>query len=162
MSATRPDRRELEAAGYEQVHVELARWDGPREGIGDIGGVPHYFSSTFGEAGEAGDFLVRPVTAAVFALERELYAITTAWERRLQAGEADRDSNPRNGGVDARHDELTELLAPHREVPEGARRPAARMRSVQEQSFQAERTNYLMLWRPAGRDLPPRSGAGAP
>jgi hypothetical protein len=38
MRPERPDRRELEAAGFEQVHIELERWDGPREGIGDIGG----------------------------------------------------------------------------------------------------------------------------
>lgn len=59
---------------------------------------------------------------AAVVLEREQWAIFARWNQRSEAGEAGPESHPGLGGVDARYDELTRLLAPHRQPAEGARR----------------------------------------
>jgi hypothetical protein len=34
--------------GFERVHVELDWYDGPRGGLADVDGLPHYFQSVPG------------------------------------------------------------------------------------------------------------------
>jgi hypothetical protein len=56
----------------ERVYVENAWYDGPREGVADIGGVPHRFKSLFDDTEEEyfGSFLVWPIDRV--SLEREI------------------------------------------------------------------------------------------
>jgi hypothetical protein len=149
MGVTRASRQQLMDAGFERVYVQLDWWDGPREGLADVHGVPHYFSSTIAESDDENEdqFRVWPVSPQLLALEREQWAIQAEWIKLTQAGSAQPDSNPRRGGVDTRYDELTTLLAPRREVPEHARRLAAELQFCDGYRYQADGPNYLFRWR---------------
>ncbi|MFH0176613.1 hypothetical protein [Streptomyces cacaoi] len=49
-------------------------------------------------------------------------------DQRHEAGTADVESHPGNGGIDAWYDELEVLLAPQRQVPVDEQRPVAEWR----------------------------------
>lgn len=137
------DERELAAAGFEPVFVELDRYDGPLFGLAEVDGVAHYF-----RAADDG-FFVWPADGPLLALERERWAVFAAWNARYEAGTAEPDSHPGAGGVDARYDELTALLAPHRHLPAHARRLAAEWRSLAGPRYRADGVDYRVRWRPA-------------
>ncbi|MFE2412641.1 hypothetical protein ACFXDE_30290 [Kitasatospora sp. NPDC059408] len=65
-------------------------------------------------------------------------------------------SHPGHGGVDVRYDELTLLLASHRQVPAGARRLVGELRFVAGARYRVDGPGYWFRWRPAiGRQAPP-------
>ncbi|QIS11934.1 hypothetical protein [Nocardia arthritidis] len=117
------DAAELIADGFERVYIELDYYDGIRAGLGDIGGILHYFERSDNDRGdELDEYRVWPPSAEAAAWEREQWAILVDWSRRYEAGKAVMDSHPGHGGTDARYDELTLLLAPHRHAPDNARK----------------------------------------
>jgi hypothetical protein len=107
--------------GFEAVHVELDRYNGPLTGVADVGGRPHYFQARgTGSGAPAGEFFVWPVDPAAFALEQESWGIFVRWNAGYEGGETGVESHPGVGGIDARYDELQSLLKPGREVPPDA------------------------------------------
>ncbi|QNP66157.1 hypothetical protein [Streptomyces genisteinicus] len=144
------DGDRLAADGFERVHVELEWYDGPRAGLADIGGRPHYFHSDDHALGHAPDaYEVWPASGAAMELEREQWAIYARWNARREAGEAGPESHPGHGGVDARYDELESALAPHRRVPEDARRLVAEHRLAAGPRRRDGGPRYWLRWRPA-------------
>lgn len=110
--------------GFDAVHIELDKYNGPWSGVADVGGRPHYFQvrwSLPGDADPEGGYFVWPLDAETFALEREAWGIFVRWNARFEAGEAGLDSHPGVGGIDPRYDELDGLLKSSREVPPDAR-----------------------------------------
>ncbi|MGQ4389927.1 hypothetical protein [Streptomyces sp. SAS_270] len=93
-------------------------YDGPRHGPAVVNGVPHYFEGWDYDPAAADEYVVWPASEAAVAMEREVWAIYVWYEVFAAA----REEPPANGGVDARFDELTSLLTPYRQAPEGARR----------------------------------------
>ncbi|MFB7666393.1 hypothetical protein ACFC1R_20970 [Kitasatospora sp. NPDC056138] len=148
MAETR-DEQQPAADGFERVHVELAWYDGPREGIADVDGVPHYFlSHDFDPADAADEYLVWPVDETAVALEREQWEIFARWNSRYEAGTAALDTHPGQGGIDGRYDELTARLAPHRQAPADARRLVAELRSVDGPRYRIDGVGYRVRWSP--------------
>ncbi|MZD16846.1 hypothetical protein [Streptomyces bottropensis] len=143
------DEQQLVADGFERVHVELAWYDGPREGIADVGGVPHYFLNHDFAPSDAGDeYRVWPADEAVLALEREQWAIFAKWYARNEAGTDALGTQPGQGGVNPRYDELDLLLAPHREAPDDARRFIGELRFDARARYRAEGVAYWFRWAP--------------
>ncbi|MER7674220.1 hypothetical protein ABTY61_37970 [Kitasatospora sp. NPDC096128] len=91
-----------------------------------------------------------PVNEAVLAPEREQWAIFARWNQRYEAGGAALDTHPGHGGVDARYDELTARLAPHREAPADARRLGAELRLTDDPRYRIDGVDYLLRWSPRG------------
>jgi hypothetical protein len=121
-------------ARFERVYVELDWYDGPRSGLADVNGVPHYFQAVHDDSrpGAPDDvYHVWPASDDALALEREQWAIFVAWNSRYEAGTAATDTHPGLGGIDARYDELTALLTRQRAVSPGARRLAAEWRQAE-------------------------------
>jgi hypothetical protein len=145
-----PTDEALLRAGFERVHVELDWWDGPRGGLADVAGAAHYFRAVDDTAVDI-EYSVWPASAAALALEREQWRIFVAWNLRYEAGTATTDGHPGHGGIDARWDELEELLAPHRAVPEGARLMTAewRGRAAAGRNLR-DGPGYVVRWQPAG------------
>lgn len=135
------DEQQLIADGFERVHVESEWYDGPRAGVADVGGEPHYFHGTDEE------FEVWPASPDALAMEREQWAIFVRWNQRYEAGTAATDSHPGHGGIDARYDELEGLLGPHRQAPAGARRLTAEMRFDNGDRYRADGLDYWFRWR---------------
>jgi hypothetical protein len=143
------DEQQLIADGFERVHAELAWYDGPREGIADVEGVPHYFLNHDFDPSDTGDeYSVWPADEAVLALEREQWAIFARWYVRNAAGTATPDTHPGRGGVDTRYDELDSLLAPHRDAPDDARRLVGELRFDAGARYRVEGVDYWFRWRP--------------
>jgi hypothetical protein len=143
------DEAQLIADGFERVYAELEWYDGPRVGLADIGGKPHYFDG-YGQylGDEADEYRVWPASEAAVQWEREQWAIFARWNQRREDGTVTPESHPGHGGIDARYDELTLLLAPHRQVPDDARRLVGEMRFTAGARYQVEGPDYWFRWRP--------------
>ncbi|MFF7492831.1 hypothetical protein [Streptomyces rubiginosohelvolus] len=144
------DEEQLIADGFERVYAELEWYDGPRVGLADIGGKPHYFQNhDYDHRDEAAEYQVWPASEAAAELEREQWAIFARWNERREASEVGPESHPDHGGVDARYDELKLLLAPHRLAPDDARRLVGEMRFVAGARYRVEGLDYWFRWRPS-------------
>lgn len=144
------NEEQLIADGFERVYTELEWYDGPRVGLADINGKPHYFQNhDYDHAGEADGYQVWPAGEAVVELEREQWAIFARWNERREAGEVGPESHPDHGGIDARYDELKLLLAPHRQAPDGARRLVGELRFDAGARYRVEGLDYWFRWRPS-------------
>ncbi len=134
------------ADGFERVYAVLDWYDGPRHGLAVINGVPHYFEGwDFDPANTAAEYVVWPASDAVVAMEREVWAIYV----RYEVSDAGREEYPANGGVDARFDELTLLLAPYRQAPDGARRLMGEMRLDDGERYRSDGGDLWLRWRPS-------------
>lgn len=144
------NEEQLIADGFECVHAELEWYDGPRAGLADVDGKPHYFRSDDHDvAGEADEYQIWPASAAAAELEREQWAIFAKWNERFEAGEATPESHPGHGGIDARYDELGLLLAPHRRTPDDARRVTGELRFDAGTRYRVEGLDYWFRWQPS-------------
>ncbi|MFH9075813.1 hypothetical protein [Streptomyces alboflavus] len=140
--------QQLIADGFERAFAVLEWYDGPRKGLAVIGGVPHYFEGWDYEPGNVADaYDVWPAGEAAVAMEREQWAIYV----RYEVSDAGRDEDPAIGGGDARYDELTLLLAPHRQAPEGVRRLLGEVRLDDGDRYRLDGGDLWMRWRPSGR-----------
>ncbi|MEE1768778.1 hypothetical protein PUR34_11550 [Streptomyces sp. JV185] len=144
------NEEQLIADGFERVYAELEWYDGPRAGLADIAGKPHYFQNhDYDHANEADEYQVWPASEAAAELEREQWAIFAQWNERREAGEAGPESHPDHGGVDARYDELELLLAPHRLPPDDVRQLVGELRFVAGARYRVEGLDYWFRWRPS-------------
>ncbi|WP_414942514.1 GNAT family N-acetyltransferase [Amycolatopsis sp. cmx-11-51] len=129
-------REQLISVGFEYVHVENERYDGPQAGVADISGVPHYFIrlNCFFEDGD--EFSVWPIDDESLALEQEAWRV---WVKAWDAG----DHMP------ARLDELEALLKARRSTPPAtARTMFAQWRyDEREERHDDNGPTYLMRWR---------------
>ncbi|MGW4533082.1 hypothetical protein ACWEOI_19245 [Nocardia sp. NPDC004340] len=143
------DEAVLIADGFERVHVESARCDWPREGLADIDGQPHYFEGwKFARVDDGYEFNVWPAIEEAVTWELERWEIFVRWDRRYVAGEIGVDTHPGHGGIDARYDELTELLTPYRQVPANARKLMAEMRFEKADRYRIGGTDMWFRWHP--------------
>ncbi|WP_222932750.1 hypothetical protein [Nocardia yunnanensis] len=113
------DEAQLIAVGFEHVVIELEWYNGPRSGVAQIGGRPHYFDRGDCDADDAGaaEFRVWPASEEAVAWEFEQWAAFVDWDQRYRAGTAGTDSHPGYRGIDARYDKPTDLREPHRQGP---------------------------------------------
>lgn len=97
---------------FERVCVENDWYDGPKEGIAEIDGVPHRFQLLFDENEDEylSTFKVWPVSLEELVLEIEQWCIFVNWNIRYESGEVDAESHPANGGRDFRWDEIVGAL----------------------------------------------------
>jgi hypothetical protein len=146
---------EPELPKYEHVYVETEWYDGPWAGVADLDGVPHYFAAV-PEGLNLPDrrFHVWPISPETFALERESWQIYVRWNDRYAAGEVGHDTHPGTGGLDARYDELQQLLEPFRQAPLGAL--VLMMHDLrldnEDPRYRLDGTDYEVSWR-TGADL---------
>ncbi|MFD8019550.1 hypothetical protein ACFV6G_03895 [Streptomyces lavendulae] len=144
------NEEQLIADGFERVYAELEWYDGPRVGLADVNGKPHYFQNhDYDHADEADVYQVWPASEAVVELEREQWAIFARWNERREAGEVGPESHPGHGGIDARYDELELLLVPHHQAPDSARRLVGELRFVAGARYRVEGLDYWFRWRPS-------------
>ncbi|WP_405762927.1 hypothetical protein OG234_31110 [Streptomyces sp. NBC_01420] len=144
------DEVQLIADGFERVYVELEWYSGPRAGLGDVDGKPHYFQGDdWDDAGETDEYRVWPASDAAVELEREQWAIFARWNERHEAGTVGPETHPGQGGIDARYDQLTLLLAPYRRAPDDARLLAGELRFDAGARYRVEGLDYWFRWRPS-------------
>ena len=87
-------------------------YDGPRAGVADLDGVPHFYESEWadGEDLDTDVFKLSPVPADVLPLVLEDWQIWRRWEVAFHRGEATQETHPALPQDRARHDALVVLL----------------------------------------------------
>ncbi|WP_327138803.1 hypothetical protein [Nocardia sp. NBC_01327] len=144
------DGTDLIADGFEYVSTESERCDWPRAGLATVDGRPHYYNGwSFDYLDEGYEYYVWPANAEAVAWELEQWAIWVRWHQLREAGQVGEDSHPGHGGVDARYDELTELLAPYRRIPDEPRKLLAERRYDNGDSYRIEGTDMWFRWTPS-------------
>ena len=100
---------------FEHVHTVWDYYDGPRTGIADYRGTPHYYECEWDEAADeyADTFALCQIEEDTFNLAMEQWSIWREWEIAYHCGERNPDTHPGSGGQNARYDELEELLKQH-------------------------------------------------
>jgi hypothetical protein len=108
---------------FERVHTVWEYFDGPRTGLADYCGRPHYFVCNFdsGADGYSDSFTLAHVDDETFALALKEWAIWREWETAFHAGTATQDSHPgfkgNNPTYDAYKAELKKRLANTSRLP---------------------------------------------
>ncbi|HEX6733105.1 MAG TPA: hypothetical protein VF074_23995, partial [Pyrinomonadaceae bacterium] len=80
----------------ETVHTVNDYWDGPRVGVADFKGQPHYFESVFDEASDdwSSVFWLHSLEPETFNLVMENWGLWERWRDAFDTGKADDDSHP--------------------------------------------------------------------
>ena len=140
----------MEAFGEpEKVYVEMDWYDGPRSGVADVNGVPHYLVSFFDEDdNDFSIFTIWTIKQELFDLEIEQWQIFVEWNDLYESGRSAVDSHPAHGGINKRYDEIETHLKPHREkIPVSARRAKAKFERINRaERYCTSGPDYLFRW----------------
>jgi hypothetical protein len=100
----------------ELVHTITDWYDGPRKGVANFEGQPHYYECQWYAGIDAGfdavpgDYLLTPLDAETYQLALEDWAIWERWEAAFAAGMTTQATHPTLPDDQARHDEIEHLL----------------------------------------------------
>jgi hypothetical protein len=97
---------------YEPVFTVTDYWDGPRKGIANYQGEPHFYECIFDVAADdySESFLLTPLDPEFFQLAMEDWEIWQRWESAFHQGKADKDTHPALAPESSRHLELKQIL----------------------------------------------------
>ncbi len=98
--------------GYELVFTVCEFYDGPRQGVANFRGNPHFYNCIFDENRQdySNLFELTPVSQEVFDLAMEDWAIWERWESAYRKGEVTLESHGSLPQDRARHGELKTIL----------------------------------------------------
>lgn len=98
--------------GYERVFTVTDYYDGPRKGIANYNGHPHFYECVFDEAKDDYSELFRltPLDGEIFRLAIEDWQIWERWQLAFLGGKATMDSHLALPEDAARHAELRIFL----------------------------------------------------
>jgi hypothetical protein len=97
---------------FEEVFTVTDYYDGPRMGIANFRGQPHFYDCIFDEAqDEYSDmYHLTPISQRVFELAKEDWAIWKHWESAFHSGKATLESHPALPQDRGRHEEIRAIL----------------------------------------------------
>ena len=96
---------------FETLYTTTDYYDGPRRGVADFNGQPHFYESCWADIdGEDDVFLLTPISPDTLALALEAWAIWLRWEAAFRAGLTTRETHPAMPEDRTRHAELESLL----------------------------------------------------
>jgi len=103
------------ASIYEQVFTIADYYDGPRKGVANFQGKPHYYDCVLAERGASDDgytdnFYLSPIAASALDLVIEDWTIWQQWERPFHEGRVTEESHPALPAEQKRHQELKSAL----------------------------------------------------
>ena len=98
--------------GYEMVFTVTEYYDGPRQGVANLNGCPHFYDCVFSEEKQnySDLFQLTPISRQIFDLAIEDWAIWERWESAYHQGKADSKTHPALPEDRARHDEIEAIL----------------------------------------------------
>lgn len=98
--------------GYETVFTVTDYYDGPRKGIANFHGQPHFYECVFDDTKD--DYLqlfrLIPLDKETFQLAMEDWNIWRRWEIAFHSGKTDESTHPALPNEAARHEELKRIL----------------------------------------------------
>ncbi len=98
---------------FEYVYTMTDYYDGPRQGVANYEGRPHFYDSEWQNDPDADDdaFWLTPISDTLLKLALEDWAIWRRGETAFHEGRADAASHPALPEDRARHDQLAAILA---------------------------------------------------
>jgi hypothetical protein len=98
--------------GYEAVFTVTDYHDGPRKGIANFQGQPHFYECIFDDAKDdyLESFRLTPLDKETFQLAMEDWNIWRRWESAFHSGKTDQSTHPALTNEAARHEELKRIL----------------------------------------------------
>src|SRR6266446_6248990 len=89
-------RHNHDNSSYDVVFTVSNYWDGPREGIANYEGQPHYYRCVFNENKDewSDSFILKPVDPETLELALEDWQIWLRWEAAYREGRVALDSHP--------------------------------------------------------------------
>ena len=102
----------------EEVYFVIDYWDGPREGVADYCGTPHYFRAVFDEKRDEWSdvFILSPLDQDTYHLLMERNQIWQRWQEAYESGATTLDSHPALPEDADRRKELAEIIEPKIEI----------------------------------------------
>jgi len=99
-------------AGYDKVYTVTDYYDGPRGGVADFNGEPHYYECQFDEVESnwSDTFLLKPIDAETFRLALEDWDIWERWNAAREDGRVSLDTHPVLPEDRERHNEISAIL----------------------------------------------------
>ena len=121
------------AAGYDKVYTVTDYYDGPRAGVGDFNGQPHYYECIFDESlGFTEVFLLKPIDSETFRLALEDWGIWERWNAAREEGKVGLDTHPALPEDRERHNEISAILQGRlRADPETHMKPGAEFEATE-------------------------------
>lgn len=112
-------------AGFEEVFTVTDYYDGPRQGIANYGGSPHFYDCVISDEKQNYSDLYRltPVTDQAFQLALEDWAIWERWDRAFKAGQTSEKTHPALPEDAARHAEIKSLVADYLKTDDDEHHP---------------------------------------
>src|ERR1700733_423781 len=97
---------------FERVQAVWDYYDGPRKGIADFNGIPHYFECIFDERADdySNLFWLFPVSEEFLQSAARSWAIFKSWEARFHRGLVSAASHPGLSRDDAEYNRLKAWL----------------------------------------------------
>ena len=111
-------------------------YDGPRSGLAQFLGVPHYFDCELDrDAGGYTDvYQLWPIDDWLLLIATEQWELYRAWERQFHSGKVTVDTHPGHRGQNARYDELQDQIDQYlQELEKPSHRVRADFRAREEQ-----------------------------
>jgi len=98
--------------GYEEVFTVVDYYDGPRKGIANFRGQPHFYDCIFDKTKDEYSDLyhLTPLSPDIFKLAKESWAIWKRWESAFHSGKATLESHPALPQDRARYQEIRAIL----------------------------------------------------
>ena len=98
--------------GYEEVFTVTDYYDGPRKGVANFRGEPHFYDCIFDDGKDEYSDLYRltPLSQRSFELAKEDWTIWKKWEAAFHSGRATVESHPALPQDRARHEEIRAIL----------------------------------------------------
>ncbi len=100
------------AAGYDKVYTVTDYYDGPRAGVTNFNGQPHYYECQFNESQDnwSDIFLLKSIDSATFQLALEDWDLWERWNAAREDGKVSLDTHPALPEHRERHDEISAIL----------------------------------------------------
>ncbi len=132
---------------FERVLTMTDYYDGPRRGIANFNGAPHFYESQFLDQDDEFDdvFELRPIDGETLSLALEDWSIWLRWEVAFYAKATSIDTHPALPADRARHEEIIRVLAPRIASLPG---PRVRARGVFRPADAAEAPGLEVQWVP--------------
>jgi hypothetical protein len=98
--------------GYERVFTVTDYYDGPRQGVANFNGEPHFYDCVFSDLNDGYSNLYRltPISTEVFDLAMEDWEIWKRWEHAFYQGITTQETHPALPTDRARHEEIKARL----------------------------------------------------
>ena len=102
----------MSAAGYDKVYTVTDYYDGPRAGVADFNGEPHYYECQFDEVQSnwSDIFLLKRLDSETFQLALEDWEIWERWNVAHEEGRVSEDTHPALPEERERHNQIYTIL----------------------------------------------------